>query len=395
MYDFSTIIPRDRTTSVKWHHIEQDMGEQYDDVLALSIADMEFATAPSIVDAIVHAAKHDILGYEQPSMQYYDALASWMSTYHHFEIEQQWVSVTTGVMPSINAAVRALTKPGDAMIVQTPVYPPFFDVARNNNLRLLDNQLLLEKKRYRIDFDDLERKAADPNVTVLLICNPHNPVGRVWHAEELRRMADICVRHNVTLLCDEIHADFVPHASSLTMLGSLGEQYAANTIEFTAPTKTFNIAGLPCANVIIRDPKLKQAFDIAVARDGASHVSHFSLVACLAGYTKTRPWFDELLTVIASNVELMKQFADQQHGVELIEAEGTYLAWLDCRGLGLSPERLCKVMRYDARVYADEGTMFGAAGAGFERINLACPPTMLEQALQGMSRAFQPYAKRS
>lgn len=390
MYDFNTLVDRRGTTSSKWHLIEQDMGPGNDDVIALSVADMEFKPAPEIVDALVKAAQNDIFGYDYATDEYFDALVGWMHRRHDFDIKPEWVNLSDGVMPAVNTALRAITHPGDSVIVQIPSYPPFVAAARNNGLTLLDNTLVLgEDGRYTMDYDDLEAKASDPRCTAIILCNPHNPVGRVWTSDELRRVADICLDNGVTILCDEIHADFAYPGHTVTMFSTLGERYAMNCIEFTAPTKTFNLAGLLCSNAIIPNPELKRAFDVAAENVAGLTVSHFGLVACQAAYNHAEPWLDELMVVLRGNLDLLRDFANATEGVRLIEPEGTYLGWVDLHGLGFADaDEMCQFMRNKARVYFDEGAMFGTAGCGFERVNLACPKSLLERALTQVSHAL-------
>nr|WP_217624822.1 MalY/PatB family protein [Bifidobacterium miconisargentati] len=390
-YDFSTILERHGSTSIKWHEIEAEMGPNSRDVIPLSVADMEFKPAPEIVDALVEAATHDVFGYDYATDDYFAALTGWMRRRHGYDIDPAWVSLSDGVMPAINTALRAVTHPGDKVIIQRPVYYPFTFAAEHNGLTILDNELVLDEAagRYGIDFDDLEAKAADPRCTALILCNPHNPVGRVWTADELRRIGDICLAHGVYLLCDEIHADFAHPGHAVTMFGTLGERYRSILFEFTAPTKTFNLAGLLCSNAIIPDPELKRRFDVAAENIGGLTVSHFGLVACQAAYNHAGAWLDGLLGVLERNVAVLREFAARTEGVRLIEPEGTYLAWLDCRGLGFeTPEALRDFMRDEARVWFDEGSLFGRSGDYFERVNLACPTALLERVLDNVDRAL-------
>lgn len=389
-YDFETLVDRRGSMSSKWHHIVEDMGEGNDDVIALSVADMEFKPAPEIVQALVEAAQNDIFGYDYATDEYLDAVIGWMRRRHGIEVRREWIRLSDGVMPAVNVALRALTHPGDAVIIQQPVYYPFMNAARNNGLTILNNGLVLDEAtgRYEIDFDDLERKAADPRCTAMLLCNPHNPVGRVWTREELKRIGDICLKHDVVVLADEIHADFAHPGHTTTMYGALGEPYASHCVTFTAPTKTFNLAGLACSNAVIRDEGLRRRFDVAAENIGELTVSHFGLVACIAAYNKAEGWFDALGKVLETNLAVLRDFADSHEGLRLIEPEGTYLAWLDCRGLGMDADELCEFMRGKARVYFDEGSMFGPAGDGFERVNLACPTSLLERALNQIDQAL-------
>lgn len=391
MYDFETWPERHDTTSVKWKMIETELGVGHEDVLALSVADMEFVTPPAVVEALVDAARNDVFGYDYATDEYLAAVCDWMRRRHGLEADPKLISLSAGVMPAVNTALRAFTHPGDAVIIQRPVYYPFTNAAMNNGLEILNNALLFdgETGRYSMDFEDLERKASDPRCKAIMLCNPHNPVGRVWTPEELRRIGDICIKRRVRLLCDEIHADFSYPGHKVTMFSTLGAEYANIVFEFTAPTKTFNLAGLLCSNTIIPNPHLKRRYDVAADNIGGLTVSHFGMVACQAAYNHAEPWLDELMEVLERNLGLIRDFTARVSGIRLIEPEGTYLAWLDCRGLGFdTPEELCDFMRNEARVWFDEGSMFGESGNFFERVNLACPTRLLEQVLANIETAL-------
>lgn len=389
-YDFDTILERHGSTSAKWHEVIESMGDSGEDVVPLSVADMEFKPAPEIVQALVESATHDVFGYDYATEDYFAALLGWMKRRHGFDVDPEWVSLSDGVMPAVNTALRSVTRPGDKVIIQRPVYHPFTFAAQRNGLTILDNELVLtDNGRYEIDFDDLEAKAADPRCTAMILCNPHNPVGRVWSPDELKRIGDICIKRRVRLLCDEIHADFSYPGHKVTMFSTLGPEYADIVFEFTAPTKTFNLAGLLCSNVIIPNPHLKRRYDVAAENIGGLTVSHFGFVACQAAYNHAEPWLDALQNVLERNLALVRQFAQRTDGVRLIEPEGTYLAWLDCHGLGFaSPQEQRDFFRTKARVWFDEGSMFGKSGDFFERINLACPTALLERVLGNMETAL-------
>ncbi|OZG69378.1 aspartate aminotransferase [Bifidobacterium eulemuris] len=390
VYDFDTILERHGSSSAKWHQIVEEMGHGNEDVVPLSVADMEFKPAPEIVEAIVEAATHDVFGYDYATDDYFAAFTGWMARRHNLAVDPDAVRLSDGVMPAINTVLRAVTHPGDKVIIQRPVYYPFTFACERNGLTILDNTLRLsDEGRYEMDFDDLEAKAADPRCTAILLCNPHNPVGRVWTADELRRVGDICLEHGVTVLCDDIHADFAHPGHRTVMFSSLGERYANNAFEFTAPTKTFNLAGLLCSNAIIPNPELRRRFDVAAENIGGLTVSHFGLVACQAAYNHAEPWLDELMVVLQRNLGVIRDFAARTDGIRLIEPEGTYLAWLDCRGLGFeTPEAQCEFLRGKARVFLDEGSMFGQCGDYFERVNLACPTALLERVLDRWGKAL-------
>ncbi|WP_369344980.1 MalY/PatB family protein [Bifidobacterium aquikefiricola] len=388
MVDFDTLVERRKDTSAKWQVIHDEMGDGCDDVLALSVADMEFPTCPAVTEAIINSAKHDILGYDHIPDEYYDALGSWMGKHHHLEVKPEQVTTTAGVMPAVLAALRAITHPGDKVILQRPVYYPFTHAAEYAGLTILDNELVRDSNgHYSIDFEDLTSKAADPRCKAMLVCNPHNPVGRVWTRDELTRMADICLSNDVTILADEIHADFSYDGHEVTMMSNLSDEVAQHCMEFTAPTKTFNLAGLACSNAIIKNTSLKRDFDIAVANAGGLTVNHFGYVACQAAYEHGEAWLDDLRKYLAKNLSIVRDFADSQHDISLIEPEGTYLAWLDCNGLGMNNEELKNFMRTKARIFMDEGCMFGASGSGFERVNMACPASFLSEAMERIAVA--------
>lgn len=389
-YDFETTPERRHTSSIKWRLIEDDMGEGNDDVLAMSVADMELKPAPQIVDALVKAAQEDVFGYDYATDEYFEAVTDWLRRRHGLIVEPSQISLSDGVIPAIHTALRAFTHPGDKVVIQRPVYYPFTSAAEHNGLTILNNALILNEDthRYDINFEELNTMLADPRCTAMILCNPHNPVGRVWTEEELRHIGDLCITHEVLLLVDEIHADFTYPGHDVAMFGTLGERYANACIEFTAPTKTFNLAGLSCSNAIIADPDKKRRFDIAADNIGGMTVSHFGLVACMAAYRDAEGWLDELLEVLRSNLATLRSFVQEHPKLALVEPEGTYLAWLDCRGLGFkSPEDLRDFMRNKARVYFDEGSLFGIEGDGFERINLACTPDFLRRVLDRIDAA--------
>lgn len=393
MYDFTTLVNHRHGNSAKWQQVYGTGAT--DDAIALSVADMEFATAPEIVKAIVDAAQHDVLGYEIVGDAYKAAVIGWMHDRHHADFSPDMLSVSDGVMPAIHTALRALTQPGDAVIVQQPVYYPFMHAADHNGLKLLNNELIRRADgSYAMNFDDLTVKASDPRCHAIIVSNPHNPVGRVWTPDELRRLGDICIANNVTVLCDEIHADFAYPGHAVTMFGTLGVEYAQHCIEFTAPSKTFNLAGLLCSNVFIADPGLRDRYAIAADSISGMMANHFGLVACQAAYEHAAPWLDALQSVLVTNLGVLRDFADAAPGVTLVEPEGTYLAWLDCTGLGMDAKALESFMHDRAQVFCDEGIMFGEGGAGFERINIACPTALLERALDQIAHAIRELEQR-
>lgn len=388
MYDFETVIDRRGTGSEKWDLIPGSMGEGSGDVIALSVADMEFRTAPEITRALVKAAETGLYGYTGPTERYYDAVCGWMRRRHGWEIQKDWVCLSPGVVPAVFTAVRALTRPGDRVILQRPVYYPFTRAVERSGCTVLDNALLLRDGRYEMNFDDLERKARDPRAKALILCSPHNPVGRVWTREELTRLGEICLRNGVTVISDEIHFDFVFPGSEHTVFASISEEFARNCMVMTAPSKTFNLAGLQISNIMIPDPGLRSRFCIAAENIASGDTNYFSYAACEAAYTQGEAWLGELLARLRENRDGTVRFlAENLPRLRPFPLEGTYLMWLDCRPLGMGPKELEAFLRGKARLFFDEGYLFGEEGAGFERINLACPPSVLCESLERLKRA--------
>lgn len=388
MYDFDKVFDRRRTGSAKWDMMEREMGDKREEVIALSVADMDFKAAPEIIAAIKEKVDFGIYGYTVPTESYYEAVVGWMERRHDWKIEKEWVSLSQGIVPAFNTALRAFTHPGDKVIIQQPVYYPFENAIIQNGCQLVNNALLYEDGRYAIDFEDLEQKAKDPRAKVLLFCNPHNPVGRVWTEEELRRVGDICLNNGVLVISDEIHFDFIYRPHKHTVFASLSEEIQSNCLILTAPTKTFNLAGLQVSNIIIPNTELKAQFDTANRNTGFFALNYFAYAACEAAYDKGAPWLDALLSYLEGNLIYLRSFISENiPSIKLIEPEGTYLTWLDCRSLGLAEGELESFMKHKAKLFLDEGYIFGKSGSGFERINIACPRTLLEKALHNLKDA--------
>ena len=390
MYDFQSVVERRGTTSIKWHMIEDDMGVGSEDVIAMSVADMEFKPAPEIVEALVEAAQHDIFGYDYATDGYFRALTAWMSRRHNWDIDPAWVSLSDGVMPAVNTALRAVTHPGDKVILQGPVYYPFTAAAEHNGLTILDNRLVLgDDGRYVMDFDDLEAKASDPRCTALMLCNPHNPVGRVWSADELRRLGDICIAHGVTILADEIHADFAYPGHDVTMFGTLGERYAGHCYEFTAPTKTFNIAGVVSSYAIVPDEALRRRFFGWLEAGEFHEAPLLSAVATRAAFTpEGDAWRRQMLRYVEANVDFTDDFLRRYvPRIRAIRPEASFLVWLDCRKLGLAHDALVDLFVARAGLALNDGEMFGPGGEGHMRLNVGLPRIRLAEALERLRAA--------
>lgn len=388
MFDFNELIPRRGTNSYKWD------GAADERVLPLWVADMDFRTAPEIIDALRDRVEHGIFGYTRVPDTYYEAVTGWFARRHGWTIDREWIIYTSGVVPALSATIKALTRPGDRVLVQTPVYNCFFSSIRNNGCLVEENRLIYEDGTYSIDFDDLERKAADPRVTLMLLCNPHNPAGRVWTRDELVRIGDICLRHGVRVVADEIHCElvfrphrYVPFASLAGDFGSRAAEFMANTVTCVSPSKAFNIAGLQIANIIAADPDVRRKIDRAINDNEVCDVNPFGVEALIAAYNKGEAWLAALLEYLCGNYRFLKEFfAARMSQLTVTRLEGTYLVWVDCRRLGLTSETLCRRLLDEQQLWLNEGTMYGAAGEGFVRINIACPRSRLEEALERMSR---------
>ncbi|MDW7676433.1 MAG: MalY/PatB family protein [Bacillota bacterium] len=387
-FDFNTMQDRKGTHSLKWDFAPHLTGAG--DLLPMWVADMDFACAPVIVDAVSERATHGIYGYTGISDEYRSSVVYWMQQRHHWTIQPEWIVVITGIVPALNMLMQAFAQAGDQVLVQPPVYYPFFNAVRNNGQQLVLNTLKEENNRYVVDFDDLEQKLKDPKTTIMILCSPHNPVGRVWSREELHKMAQLCLENDVLLVSDEIHHDlvFYPHHHLAT--ASLSDEIAANTITCTAPSKTFNLAGLQSSNIIISDEKKRRRFQQALDRNGVFGINPFADAATIAAYRHGAPWVDELLKYLSGNLDLVAACLEKEMPqIKMIRPEGTYLAWLDFRSLDMSPASLQQFMEEKAGVIMNQGPIFGETGAGFQRLNVACPRSLLIEGLDRISLAIQ------
>lgn len=385
---FDQVIDRRGTCCVKYDCIAKEGRPA--DTLPMWIADMDFPTAPAVTEALKKVSEFGVFGYTEPDESYAETVQGWFSSRFNWKPEAQWLVVTPGVVCAVATAVRTFTEEGDGVLIQPPVYYPFADKIRCNNRRVVENPLLLQDGRYTIDFDDLERKIVSEHIKLFIFCSPHNPVGRVWSREELTRLGDICHSHGVTVISDEIHCDFTYPGFSHTVLCSLKPEYQENVITCTAPSKTFNLAGLKHSNIFIPNPALRERYQREMDRANISDAGIMGLAACRAAYLYGGPWLDELKTYLAANLDYMREFIRTRiPGVRLIEPEGTYLAWVDFRELGLSADALEDLMTNKCRLWLDRGNMFGESGEGFERFNIACPRVTLTEALTRVEQAVK------
>ncbi|MFX1419502.1 MAG: MalY/PatB family protein [Promethearchaeota archaeon] len=383
-YNFDRIIDRSGTYAVKWD--KQFLKEHFktDDVLPLWVADMDFQCPQPVIDALKRRAAQEIYGYSwHKTPVYLDAVSNWMERRHKWKIDNDWIVFSPGIVPAIKMLVQTFTNIGEKVIVQPPVYYPFFSAVENNGRILLKNQLHYENKRYTFDFEDFEEKAKDPLTKMFILCSPHNPVGRVWTEKELRRLGDICLENNVLIISDEIHHDLILSGYKHTLFSTISEDFERNTIMCTAPSKTFNIAGLKTSNIIIPDEKLRENFTYTISnRNSVASPNAFGIVALIAAYNEGEEWLDQALKYIETNFNLLKEFVyEQLPNIDFIDPEGTYLAWLDCNKLGMNDEELSDFMLKKAKVALDEGKIFGPGGEGFERINVACPQSIIKECM--------------
>ena len=383
MYDFDTPIPRRGTNSYKWDSTTKE------DILPMWVADMDFRTAPAIVEALEKRAAHGIFGYTKVPAAYYEALTGWFLRRYGFRIDREWVLFTTGVVPALSAIVKALTGPGDKVIVQSPVYNCFFSSIRNNGCETVSNDLSYRNGRYAIDFDGLETIAADPAAKLLLLCNPHNPVGRVWAMEELQRIGDICFRHNVRVVSDEIHCDLVFRGHTHIPFASLGNEFLQNSVTCTAPSKTFNLAGIQVANIIAADQAVRQKIDKALNINEVCEINCFATEALVAAYNQGEDWLEHLKEYLWGNYEYLSGFfAAHFPHLPVLPLEATYLVWIDCNALGLTSAEIARLLLEDGKLRINEGSMYGPAGEGFIRINIACPRELLADGLDRFKKVF-------
>lgn len=377
-YNFDKIISRRGTNSYKW-----DSGPAEKDILPLWVADMDFRTAPAIIDALENRVKHGIFGYVRVPDEYYKAVIRWFERRHNWHFEKEWIIYTSGVVPAISAVIKALAEPGDGVVVQTPVYNCFFSSIRNNGCRIVSNPLIYENGTYRIDFDDLERKTANPEVKLMLLCNPHNPAGRVWTREELCRIGDICKRNNVTVISDEIHCELVFPEYVYIPFASISECHLWNSVTCVSPSKAFNLAGLQIANIITCDEEVRKRIDRAININEVCDVNPFGIEATIAAYNDSEEWLIQLLDYIKANYNYLCEFIHAHiPNVYVTKLEGTYLAWTDCRALRLTSDELQSRLFEETGLWLNSGSMYGADGEGFLRWNLACSNSVLQDALE-------------
>ncbi len=387
MTDFNEVIDRKNSDSLKFDFAkEKGLPE---DVLPLWVADMDFKAPPGVIEALQKSLDRGIFGYSDTKDDYYEIVAAWFKKRFNFTYEKEWLIKTPGIVFALANAVRALTEKGDSVIIQPPVYYPFFNVIRNNHRNIIENPLVCRDGKFYIDFEDFEKKIVDNNVKLFILCSPHNPVSRVWTKEELQKLGEICLKHNVYVVADEIHCDFVFEGYKHHIFIDAVPEMKERTIICTAPSKTFNIAGMQLSNIFIPSAEIRQRYMAEIDVTGFTVPSNPGVVACKAAYETGEEWFEECLAYIKGNFDYLRDFLNENlPQLKLIEPEGTYLAWIDCSGLGLTAEELNDLIINKAKLWLDAGDIFGKASEQYQRIVLACPRATLEKAMKQLKEAI-------
>ncbi|MBR5101689.1 MAG: pyridoxal phosphate-dependent aminotransferase [Muribaculaceae bacterium] len=375
-FNFDELVNRVNTNSLKWDAAS-------DGVLPMWVADMDFNVAPAIVEALRKRLNHAVFGYVHLPDSYYRSIIDWFARRHNWHIEPEWIKYIGGVVPALTVCVKAFTNPGDKVLIQTPVYTCFFSSIVNNGCEIEESRLLYENNTYSIDFEDLERRAADPKVKLMIVCNPHNPACRVWTREELERMAEICIKNNVTIVSDEIHCELTKPGTSYVPMGVLSEEVQNHSVTCCSPTKAFNIAGLQVSNIVCKNAEMRAKIERAIEVNELGGVNPFGVEALQAAYNEGEQWLDELRQYIWDNYIFLRDYINTNiPKLKVCELEGTYLAWVDCKALNIKSDDLVKMLVEKGKVMPNPGTMYGEAGEGFIRINMACPRSQLAIGLE-------------
>lgn len=392
IYDFETVINRKNAGSVKWNLMQQMNPDVSDDIIPFSVADMELKNPPEIIEGLKNFLDETVLGYTETYDAYYQSVLDWMEKKHGFRPKKEWCVETAGVVPALDLMVPLYTDPGDGVMIMTPVYYPFKMVIEKNGRRVVSTELIPIDDKYEIDFEDFEKKIKQPDVKLLILCSPHNPVGRVWTEEELMKIADICLENDVFILDDEIHFDLIMPEYQHTSMGRFEKKYIDNCAICTAPSKTFNLAGMQVSNIFISDFTKREMLRQKL---GFSLLNIMGMKACEIAYTKCEEWLARLLILIRDNKVYVENFMKINiPEVKVYELQGTYLQWMDFRFLGMEAEELEKFMKLEAEIFFDEGYLFGEGGRGFERINLACSKDVLKEAMERLLSAVNNVKKR-
>ncbi|MGC9367584.1 MAG: MalY/PatB family protein [bacterium] len=386
-YSFDQIIDRYNTNSIKWDGVDKYF--QGKNLFPMWVADMDFATPPEVIEALRKRIDHGVFGYTLFPDSYYQAIIDWLLKRHNWKIRQEWILYSPGVVPAVNYAIQAFTHPGDKVIVQTPVYYPFFPAVKNNGRQLVCNELKYSNDKYIMDLDELKGQI-DDRTKMIILCSPHNPVGRVWEKSELIQLVEICLRNEILIVSDEIHFDLIYPGYKHTITASLSDEISKNTITCIAPSKTFNIAGLKSSAVIIENEKLRSRYNHVLLQNGVMHSDPLSIEAAIAAYNRCEQWLEQLLVYLKENVEIvMNYFQEQNLNIIPVKPQGTYLIWLDFRGLSLSDQEIDQRLLNRGKIALDPGHIFGKGGEGFQRINIACPRKLLVKGLHKIKTAVK------
>ncbi|WP_316503119.1 MalY/PatB family protein [Paenibacillus sp. CGMCC 1.18879] len=384
-YDFDKLTNRFETNSYKW-----DVGP---DELPMWVADMDFETSPAIIAAFQQRLDHRIFGYTSVPDDYYDAITQWWGKRHQFHVTKEWIMFCTGVVPAISSIVRKMTKAGDNVLVLAPVYNIFYNSIVNNQRNVITSEMVYKDLRYTIDFDDLEEKLADPETTLMIFCNPHNPIGKVWDKETLQRIGNLCIKHHVLILSDEIHCDLTHPGHPYTPFASVSEEIAQNSITCVAPTKAFNLAGIQSSSIIVPNPHIRQLVNRGINTDEVAEPNVFAVEAAISAFTEGEPWLMSLLDYLMANKQFLEQYlSNELPELRIIHSEATYLAWIDCGAVTADTTTLCEYIRRETGLFVSEGGVFGGNGRHFIRLNYACPIGRLEDGLQRLKKGIQAYS---
>jgi len=386
LFDFDRVTDRKNTDSLKYDFASK-LGKP-EGLLSLWVADMDFPSPPCVLEALMEKTRHGIFGYSEAGRDYFEALQGWFSAHFGWNVHEDWLTETPGVIFAVNMAIRSLTDKGDAVLLQPPVYHPFYECIHENERKLATSQLVYSGGKYTVDFEDFEAQIVQNKVRLFILCSPHNPVGRVWTEDELLSMGRICQKHGVVVLSDEIHEDFVYPGHRHLVFADLKPGFSDITVTCTAPTKTFNLPGIQISNILIENADIRRRFRREMGKTGYKHPNIMGLTACRAAYLGGYEWIHALRAYLFESVELVRTFLSQNlPKIKLVEPEGTYLLWLDCKGLGLSDKELDEFITQRAGLWLNAGTMFGPGGSGFQRMNIACPRSVLKEALERLARA--------
>lgn len=385
MYNFDDLIDRRNTNCMKWDRLEELFGGT--GLLPLWVADMDFSAPPAVLKAIKERTNHPIFGYNYSSDEYYQAVISWMKRRHNWNIDREWILFTPGVVPALSYSVKAYTEPDDNIIIQSPVYQPFYTTIENNGRNIITNPLIYRDGRYFMDYEDLEAKI-DSKTKLLILCSPHNPVGRVWTKEELTKLGEICLKNDIIIISDEIHFDIVYKGYDHTVLANVSPEIRERCIICTAPSKTFNIAGLQISNIIIPNNELREKYSLELEKDHIIRPNVFGEGALVAAYNESEDWLDSLLEYLEKNRDFFISFVDKNiPQLKVVKPEGTYLLWVDFSDLGMNSEELRDFLVHKCKLAVNPGEMFGKESGLFQRFNIGCPRSILEEALIRIEKA--------